>query len=129
MYLVEETIVRDPATGVLTVTAWLLLEFIPGEYLTTRTEFVPQIPAVLRELHAHGLAQSDPHSQNFVVSDGKLKVLDLLFFKQPFIFVWPRDVIKVEDWMGIPFPLDGFFERLVYRVMRIKMRIRKFFKR
>ncbi len=129
MYLVEETIARDPATGVLTVTAWLVLEYIPGEYLADRMELIPQVPAVLRELHAHGLAQSDPHTHNFVVSEGRLKVIDLLFFNQPLIFVWPRDVIKVEDRWGIPFPLDGFFDRLVYRAMRVKMRIRKFFRK
>lgn len=129
MYMIEQTVVRNPQTGAVAVTAWLLIEYLPGELLQESSEFstyLPQIPALLNELHTYKLVQSDPNGRNFVLAGGVLKVIDLHFFSNPFITVWPRGVMKVVDGWGIAFPLDSFFDRMVYRVARGKVRLLKF---
>lgn len=125
MYLVEETAARDPKTGAVSVTATLLLEYLPGEALLDSPEknsLRLRIPDVLRELHRHKLTQTDPNEGNFVVAeDGGLKVIDLHFFSKPFILVWPRAVIAIVDKSDIPFPLDSMFQRAVVHVVRAKL--------
>lgn len=129
MYLIEQTVTRDPRSGDVAVTVWLLLEFLPGEPLTKRRECLQQAPELFRELFRHRLAQSDPSFNNFIVADGALKVIDLHFFSNPFLFVWPRGVLKVEEYWGMEFPLDSRFDRAVLWTVRNKLRLLRFLHR
>jgi hypothetical protein len=126
IFLIDETVTRDPATKKLRIEMWIVLEFIPGEALLDHPEaekYVPLIPEALREAHRYKLTQRDCNPDNFIVSDGRVKIIDIHFFSDFFFRQMYLTACKVKQWYGLDVPVDGVANKALFRLCATAHRV------
>ncbi|MDR1744996.1 MAG: hypothetical protein LBS30_04500 [Planctomycetota bacterium] len=117
IYLLEETAERDRKKNAICVNAWIVLDYLPGDMLLGHKdagELIKKIPGAIEEIHGYKLVQLDCNLGNFIVSEGRIKIIDIFFTSNPFFGPACRAVRKLKKAYNLDIPVNGVANRIVF---------------
>ena len=98
--------------------AIVIFEYIDGHMLVDdadRDRHIPEIVEAMHKLHQNGLAMCDVSIYNYLVTPEGIKMIDLVCRGNPRLDRI-KDVIRLKRVLGVELPVDGFWDRLLYRL-------------
>jgi serine/threonine protein kinase len=118
--LIEEMVERE-GKGVR-VAIWIVLEYLEGEMLLGHKEiqkYTQKIPEAIREIHRYKLTHRDCNLGNFIISDGKVKIIDIHFYSDLFFRQMFWTICKVKKMYDLDIPIDGVMNNILFSASKM----------
>ena len=99
---------------------YLIAEYVEGASLNHErlAEAAPLMAEAVGRLHGEGLASSDLHPGNFIVTPGGIRIIDLSL-KSPLIICQANDILRMEQAYGVRVSAGGLGLGLVLAGLRL----------
>jgi len=125
VYLVAERL-----TGRHFQEGYLIAEYVEGIFLDDERldENAPLMAEAVGRLHREGLASSDLHPGNFIVTPLGIRIIDLSL-KSPLIICQANDILRMERDFGVRMPASGPGLGLILAGLKLIWSVRLFLRK